>query len=124
MRSRILPLIALFFFSLYVLSTPVVWVVYYAYQDYIAENFCVNKKNPDCCGKCFVNDVTDEEPKKELPKIEVRTPEIASFILQEQHDRTAAPVERTRFAHHRTLPVSTGYTSTPFQPPEHTAHIA
>jgi hypothetical protein len=41
----------LFFFLLYIFSSPIIWATYFAYKDFIAEEYCVNKQNPDCCGQ-------------------------------------------------------------------------
>jgi hypothetical protein len=97
MKINIISSVVLFFFSLYVMSSPIVWATYFVYQDYIAETFCVNKQNPDCCGKCFVNEVENEQPKNDLPKIEVRTPELLSFILEK--------INYNKTANHTLLPV-------------------
>lgn len=123
MAKRFTSLLVLFFFSLYVLSSPLIWATYYTYQEYFAESFCVNKQNPDCCGKCYINEVEDEKPANDLPKIEVRTPELTSFTTD------------TLLFHHSdcqtlltygTAPngeVSSGYPAKILQPPEPTYPI-
>src|SRR5436309_658236 len=45
--------------SLYVMSTPVMWGVYYLFADQIAASYCVNRANSCCHGKCHVGKVTD-----------------------------------------------------------------
>ncbi|MFZ4621318.1 MAG: hypothetical protein ACOYNS_12230, partial [Bacteroidota bacterium] len=78
----------------------------------------VNKQNPDCCGKCYVADVTDEAPKKELPKIEVRTPEISSFILNTLHHHAVDHQSLVRFSPFHPGLTSNGFDEEIIEPPE------
>lgn len=82
MFKTFLSCFALLFFSLYVLSSPLIWASYFAYQEYIAATFCVNKQLPLCNGTCFINTVVEENPKPVVPKIEVRTPEIVPALIE------------------------------------------
>ena len=112
----IVPVLALF--SLYVLSSPIIWATYYVYQDYIAEEFCVNKQNPDCCGKCYINEVEDEQPANALPRIEVRTPELMSFVILKLKFHPALfriPISFTSIC---SGDVSIGFPRHPVHPPE------
>lgn len=81
MFKKIFSVILLFFFVAYVLSSPIIWAVYYIYKDYIFENYCENKDIPSCCGKCHITKIDSEQSKDVLPKVEVRNPEITSIIL-------------------------------------------
>lgn len=81
MLKRIFSFLLLLSFTFYILSSPIVWAAYYIYKDYIFENYCENKDIPSCCGKCHITKIDNEQPKNSLPKIEVRNPEIASFVL-------------------------------------------
>ena len=108
----------IFLFVSYTLSTPIIWATYFAYQDYIAEEFCVNKQKVDCCGKCYISDVTDEVPQKELPKIEVRNTEITSYIINTLHQNAVdqhSPIRYSPF--HPGLP-SNGFDQEIIEPPE------
>lgn len=68
--------------TIYVLSSSVIWVTYYIFKDYIVEKYCENKETPMCGGKCHMMKVEKESPKdKDIPKIEVRTPEVFPFIV-------------------------------------------
>jgi hypothetical protein len=103
---------------MYVLSTPIIWVSYFIYQDYIAETFCVNKVNPDCCGKCYVGGVTDDEPKKELPKIHARTAEITSFVMATVQKEVQGDQSRFHFASFQSGQLSNGFDIEIIEPPE------
>jgi hypothetical protein len=108
----------IFFFSTYTLSAPIIWATYFVYQDYIAEEFCVNKSNPDCCGSCYIIEIEDEKPVNNLPKIEVRTPELTSFILLRHFSPKDHPSASMAYAPHSAGNISTGYTSDIHRPPE------
>lgn len=70
--------------TLYALSTPIIWVTYYLFKDYIIEKYCENKQKPSCAGKCHMMKVEKENPKdQDTPKIEVRTPEMFPFLVAE-----------------------------------------
>ncbi len=70
--------------TVYALSTPIIWAAYYIFKDYIIEKYCENKETPMCGGKCHMMKVEKETPKdKDVPKIEVRTPEIYPFLISE-----------------------------------------
>lgn len=116
--TRAFSIPVLFFFSLYVLSAPVIWATYFAYQDYFAEEFCMNKENPDCCGSCYIVEVEKEKPADNLPKIEVRTPELTSFvILHHLRPKDMHPAYLAYASFHSGTP-SSGYPSDVHRPPE------
>lgn len=70
--------------AVYVLSTSVIWTAYYIFKDYITENYCENKEKPSCSGKCHINKIDRETPKdKNIPKFEIREPEIVPFIVSD-----------------------------------------
>jgi hypothetical protein len=110
---------ALFMFTLYALSSPIIWASYFAYQEYIASTFCVNKQLPICNGTCFINTVIEEEPSPALPKIEVRTPEIAPAVIEQLKVRYTAVVTPTRYYPHRPPSLLHGIQPTLLKPPKH-----
>lgn len=121
MFKTILSYLALLLFSAYTLSSPIIWASYFAYQEYIASTFCVNKQLPLCNGTCFINTVVEEEPTPVLPKIEVRTPEIAPAVIEQLTLRFAATVSPTRYGPQRTPSLLLGIQPTLLKPPKHSA---
>jgi hypothetical protein len=119
MMKKFFSPILLFFFSMYVLSGPLIWATYFVYKDYIAETYCVNKQNPDCCGQCHVREVEDQTPKNESPKIEVRTPEILSFIALELEFSSLKNEEDITFADISIGDTHPGFPDDINQPPKH-----
>ena len=110
--------ILLFFLSLYVLSSPIIWATYFVYKDYIAKTYCVNKQDPICCGQCHVREVEDQAPKNESPKIEVRTPEISLFVSFTLKYSEVEEYSLTCFAPYLLGNTSIGFTNEIFQPPK------
>jgi hypothetical protein len=117
-KNILVSLFVVFFFSLYVMSSPIIWAAYFVYQDYITETFCVNKQNPDCCGKCYVIEVDNEQPKNDLPKIEVRTPELTSFTIDKIYCHLIDAHTLLLFSPFHHGDVSNGFTLKLTQPPE------
>lgn len=118
MTKRFFSFLLLFFFSIYVLSSPILWASYYIYKDYIFENLCVNKDVPSCCGKCHIKKIDNEQPKNALPKIEVRNPEIASFILNKIDFHRTDNFSLLLIDIHKREDVPSGFGQEIFIPPE------
>jgi hypothetical protein len=119
MIKTFLSYFVLFLFSLYTLSSPIIWASYFAYQEYIAATFCVNKELPLCNGKCYINTIVEEKPTPTLPKIEVRTPELVSFTIDKFNLHTIDNHTLLLFSTLHQGDVSSGFTLELIQPPEH-----
>jgi len=84
MLKKLFTYILLLQLTVYTISTTIIWVSYYILKDYIIEAYCENKETPMCGGKCHMMKVEKESPKdKDIPKIEVRTPEVYPFLISE-----------------------------------------
>lgn len=60
--------------TLYALSAPVMWGVYYLEADAIAAAYCVNPDKPSCHGKCHMAKLTAKKSgRDEAPPLVERT---------------------------------------------------
>jgi hypothetical protein len=118
MFKTIVSYFSLLLFSAYSLSSPIIWATYFVCQDYFAEEFCVNKENPDCCGSCYISDVTDEVPKSALPQIEVRTPNLIPFTIELAYRLSLHQPILLRYPPFIAGLPDPGYTNEILQPPE------
>lgn len=118
MIKRFFSYLILLFFSVYLLSSPILWASYFIYKDYIFEKLCVNKDVPSCCGKCHIKKIDSEQPKNALPKIEIRNPEIASFILNKIDFRRPDNFSSLLMDIYRDGDITSGFGQEIFIPPE------
>jgi hypothetical protein len=112
---------ALLTFTLYALSSPIIWASYFAYQEYIAATFCVNKQLPLCNGTCFINTVVEEDPKPVVPKIEVRTPEIVPALIELSIELNSSGIKTRQYHPFYTHSILHGIQFTLLKPPKPTA---
>lgn len=50
-------------FVLYALIPTAGWVLYGVFDEFVATEYCENKENPSCHGRCFVEKITEQEQK-------------------------------------------------------------
>lgn len=74
----------LLFSAILVLHPVLPFVEYYSFREYIAENLCVNRDNPDSCceGKCYL----EKRIKESLPD-----------ETQEKQNPATSPVKRIEY---------------------------
>ncbi|MFZ4621556.1 MAG: hypothetical protein ACOYNS_13430 [Bacteroidota bacterium] len=101
------------------MSSPLIWATYFAYQEYIAATFCVNKQLPLCNGKCFINTVVEEEQKPVIPKIEIRTPEIIPAVLEQNSIQFPTHVRTNHFHPHYIPSILHGIRHPLLKPPKY-----
>jgi len=79
---RLLSILILATFTLYVLNAPLTWSVYGLFADRIAEELCVNPDNPCCHGRCYINGSIrkQEESKSLTPNIPLSPEKILLYI--------------------------------------------
>jgi hypothetical protein len=105
-------------FVCYANSSPLLWSVYFAFEDVIAEQYCVNPENDQCNGKCHINSIDEDAPtqKSDAVKSELRFPEINEFI--QNHFVLFVLCEATRSFNLVDSPsLLIGFSSDVFRPP-------
>jgi hypothetical protein len=118
MIKTILSYIILFCFCLYILSGSILWATYFAYQQYIAATYCVNKQIPICNGQCHIREVEDQTQKSESPKIETRSQEILSFVTLEYDFHFSQTTRKNIFTEFISGKTNCGYSSIIIPPPK------
>lgn len=96
-------LATLFLLCLFVFqSTNSFWIVasFYANQDYIAENICINRfdKIPVCKGKCFLSEQLKQSEKKEqkVPNVKDKETQLYFHTIAVAFIARKKPVEVTQ----------------------------
>ena len=70
-------------FTLYTMSVPLTWAVYYLYADRIAGTYCVNRDDPSCHGRCHIRAVTGAQEKPTAPSAPRYLQEPLPFLISE-----------------------------------------
>jgi hypothetical protein len=80
--KRIAHILTLALFFCYANSSPILWSIYFAFEDEIAQQYCVNKSDKRCHGKCHIRAVDEGKPAQESDtrKLELRFPEVSEFV--------------------------------------------
>lgn len=118
-------LIHIMLFAFVFQSTCNFWIIisFYANQDYIAENLCVNRfdKIPVCKGQCFLANQLKEVQKQEQKLPDLKGKEIQLFCAVTDYNYTRLPIFFQEYPKPAIVPdfgLIKKHTSSIFHPPK------
>lgn len=112
----------IFILLLQTFSRAAIVVNFYANQDYIAKNLCVNRSKPrlNCCGKCQLNKKLKTEDKKEKEAPDQKGPGIVVLSSRSFYATVTAvaPVLICSTFHQFSENIEAGQCTSFFHPPD------